>query len=236
MLDAPGPLDRGQRSFYSITPVPEDWTPEQVESALREDNDRMLRLVTIHEAIPGHYLQQAYANRCPRIVRAVFGNGTFVEGWAVYVTQVVIDAGYRADDRALLLVHWKFYLRTVTNAILDIRIHTAGMTREEALRLMMDGAFQERAEAENKYDRARLTSTQLSTYFVGSTELWDLEAERRRRAAGVGPGGGDERGSLRRELPGGFGETPGFGYREHLEALLAHGAPPIPLLRRILLD
>ena len=162
MLDSPGPLDKGQKAFFSITPIPDDWTAEQAESYLREDNDRMLRLLTIHEAVPGHYLQGVYANRCPSIARTIFGSGVFAEGWAVYVTQVMIDVGYGADDPALLLTHWKFYLRAVTNAIIDVGIHTAGMTEDEAVSLMVDGGFQEEAEARAKYDRARLSSTQLS--------------------------------------------------------------------------
>ena len=95
MLDSPGPLDRGQKAFFAITPIPDDWTPEQAETYLREDNDRMLRLLTIHEAVPGHYLQGVYANRCPSLVRAIFWSGVFAEGWAVYVTQVMMDVGLR---------------------------------------------------------------------------------------------------------------------------------------------
>lgn len=235
MLDSPGPLDKGQKAFFAITPIPEDWTPEQAESYLREDNDRMLRLLTIHEAVPGHYLQGVYANRCPSVPRAVFWSGVFAEGWAVYVTQVMMDVGYDADDPALLLTHWKFYLRAVINAIIDIRIHTAAMTEDEAMGLMVDGGFQEEAEARNKYNRARLSSTQLLTYFVGSMQLWEIERERRTHLAIAA---GDARGSSvlpARDLPGGLGETPGFGYREHLESVIAHGSPPISLLRRILL-
>ncbi len=235
MLSSPGPLDRGQKAFFAITPIPEDWTPEQVESYLREDNDRMLRLLTIHEAIPGHYLQGAYANRCPSIVRAVFWSGVFAEGWAVYVTQLMMDLGYGADDPALLLVHWKFYLRSITNAIIDVRIHTAGMTEQEAISLMVEGGFQEEAEARAKYNRARLSSTQLSTYFIGSIEMWELELERRRRLAASS---GDPRGAAavpEPRLVGGLGETPGFRYREHLETVLAHGTPPVSLLRRLVL-
>ena len=103
MLVSPGPLDKGQKAFFAITPMPDDWSEEQRESNLREDNDRMLRLLTIHEAVPGHYLQGVYANRCPSLVRAIFGSGLFAEGWAVYVTQVMMDVGYGADDPALLL-------------------------------------------------------------------------------------------------------------------------------------
>jgi hypothetical protein len=235
MLDSPGPLDRGLRSFYYLTPPSPEWTPEQVESYLREQNDRMLRAITIHEAVPGHYLQLAYANRCPSLVRAIFSSGVFVEGWAVYVTQVMIDAGYRPDDLALRLVHWKYYLRAVANTLLDIGVHADGMTEEAAMRLMVDLSFQEESEARRKWDRARLTSAQLPTYFVGSMELWDLERDVRRRLAAAS---GDPRGADAVPEPrvvGGFGETPGFRYRDHLEAVIGHGSPTPRLLRRILL-
>jgi uncharacterized protein (DUF885 family) len=235
LLSSPGPLDKGQKAFFAITPMPDDWSEEQRESNLREDNDRMLRLLTIHEAVPGHYLQGVYANRNPSLVRAIFSSGLFAEGWAVYVTQVMVDVGYDADDPALMLTHWKFYLRSVTNAMIDAKIHCEGMTEEEAVTLMVDGGFQEAAEARAKFNRARLSSTQLSTYFAGSLEMWEIEREVRRRAAIAS---GDPRGAAAVPEPrvvGGFGETPGFTYRPHLEAVLSHGAPPTALLRRILL-
>jgi uncharacterized protein (DUF885 family) len=235
MLLSPGPLDRGLGSFFFVTPMPAAWTPEQVESSLREDNDRMLRLLTIHEAVPGHYLQLAHANRSPSLVRAAFASGVFAEGWAVYVTQVMMDLGYGADDPGLLLTHWKLYLRTITNALIDVGIHARGMTEQEAVGLMVEGGFQERAAAVAKYERARLSSTQLSEYFVGSVAMWDLESERRRRFAVAS---GDPRGAAAGPAPrvvGGYASTPGFTYREHLAAVLAHGTPPIPALRRILL-
>jgi uncharacterized protein (DUF885 family) len=235
MLDAPGPLDKGQKTFYFMTPPPDDWTTVQVESYLAEENDRQIDLTTIHEGSPGHYLQLVYSNRCPSIVRAVFASGVFVEGWAVYVTQVMMDVGFHAGDAALRLIHWKFYLRAITNAMIDIGIHAGSMTETEAMDLMVRGGFQEESEAGKKWDRARLTSTQLSTYFVGSMEMWNLERERRLRAAVAS---GDPRAAAAVPEPrvvGGFGETPGFVYKEHLESVIAHGSPPIPLLRRILL-
>jgi uncharacterized protein (DUF885 family) len=199
-------------------------------------NARQLRVLTIHEAVPGHYLNGVYANRNPSLARSVLWNGLFAEGWAVYVTQVMLDLGYGADDPGLLLSHWKYYLRAVTNAIIDARIHTAGMTEDEAVRLMVDGAFQEEAEARTKYNRARLTSTQLSTYFVGSMEFQAIEREARRRAAAAS---GDPRGVAavpESRVVGGLGATPGFDYRAHLEACISHGSPPTSLLRQILLD
>ncbi|MBW3613550.1 MAG: DUF885 domain-containing protein, partial [Chloroflexi bacterium] len=165
MLIPPGPLDKGLDSFFAITPPPEDWTDDQVESMLREYNARSLRILTIHEAVPGHYLQLAWSNRCDSLVRAVFGSGVFAEGWAVYVTQVMMDVGYGADDPALLLAHWKYYLRAITNTLMDIRIHTGTMTEADAMEMMVDGGFQERSEATEKWNRARLSSTQLCSYF-----------------------------------------------------------------------
>ncbi|MFP5343361.1 MAG: DUF885 domain-containing protein [Candidatus Limnocylindria bacterium] len=232
MLISPGPLDKGLTSFFAITPMPDDWSPERKESYLREDNDRMLRLLTIHEAVPGHYLQGVYANRSGSLPRSVFWSGVFAEGWAVYVTQVMMDVGYGADDPALLLTHWKFYLRAITNAIIDAKIHVEGMSEERVVQLQVQGGFQEEAEARSKYTRARLSSTQLSTYFAGSMEMWDIELEARRRAAAAV--GADPDAIQPGPLPGGFGETPGFRYREHLERVIAHGAPPTSLLRRIL--
>jgi uncharacterized protein (DUF885 family) len=235
MLDSPGPLDRGQKTFYFMTPPPDDWTAEQVESYLAEENDRQIDLTTIHEGTPGHYLQLVYSNRCPSLARAVFGSGVFVEGWAVYATQVMIDRGYKADDPALLLVHWKFYLRAVINAMIDVEIHAGSMTEAEALELMVRGGFQEDSEARKKWDRARLSSTQLSTYFVGSMEMWRLERDLRIRAAQAS---GDPRGAAavpESRVVGGLGETPGFAYKSHLESVIAHGSPPMPLIRRILL-
>jgi uncharacterized protein (DUF885 family) len=235
MLDSPGPLDKGQKTFYFMTPPPAEWTAEQVESYLAEENDRQIALTTIHEGTPGHYLQLVYSNRCRSVVRAVFGSGVFVEGWAVYVTQVMMDVGFGAADPALLLIHWKFYLRAITNAMIDVGIHAGSMTEAEAMELMVRGGFQEESEARKKWDRARLTSTQLSTYFVGSMEMWNLERERRIRLAMAS---GDPRGASAVPEPrvvGGLGKTPGFTYKTHLESVIAHGSPPIPMIRRILL-
>jgi hypothetical protein len=125
----------------------------------------------------------------------------------------MMDVGYGADDPALMLVHWKFYLRSITNTLMDLRIHAGSMTEQEAMTLMVDGGFQEDGEATNKWDRARLSSTQLCEYFLGSVGMHDLEAEARRRAAAEG-----------RE----------FSYRPFLESVLAHGTPTLPVIRDIL--
>jgi uncharacterized protein (DUF885 family) len=213
MLIAPGPLDRGLASFFAITPVNDSWPAERRESYLREENARQLRLLTIHEAVPGHFLQLAYSNRSASPVRTSFRSGVFAEGWAVYITQVMMDVGYGADDPALMLVHWKFYLRAITNTLMDLRIQAGDMDEAEAMRMMVEGGFQEEGEATAKWDRARLSSTQLCEYFLGSVEMQGLEREARRRAVEAGQA---------------------FVYRPFLEAVLSHGSPSMPVIRDIL--
>ena len=233
-LDSPGPLDKGQSSYFWITPPDESGPPEDVESYLREDNDRMLRLLCIHEGVPGHYLQLAWSNRSTSLVRSIFSNGMFAEGWAVYVTQVMMDLGYGGDDPALMLNHWKFYLRAISNAIMDVEIHTAGMDETAAMELMVEGGFQEPDEARAKWLRARLTSTQLCTYYLGSLEMWDMEVAARQRAAVAAGAGAGAAAVPAQRIVGDLGETPGFDYRRHLESVISHGSPPVKWVARIL--
>ncbi len=171
-----GPLEKNKKTFYYISPTPDDWTPERVESFFREYNDSMLQELTIHEAMPGHYLQLAHANRfrAPTLVRGVVFSGTFVEGWATYAEQLMADAGYGGAE--VRMQQLKMRLRMILNAIIDQKIHTEGMSEQEAIARMKNDAFQEEGEAVGKWKRARLGSTQLSTYYVGNAEMNDIRA------------------------------------------------------------
>ncbi len=173
-LDPPGPLDKGQKSFYAVAPLPSDWSDEQVNSFLREYNLLSIQALTAHEAMPGHHLQLALSNRYPSILRSVLWSGPFVEGWAVYAERLMVDEGYLDNDPLMRLINLKWYLRAVTNAIIDQAIHVDGMSRDAAMKLMIEGGFQEEREAAGKWVRAQLTATQLSTYFVGYQEHIDM--------------------------------------------------------------
>ena len=172
--DPAGPLEKNGATFYAISPTPADWTPARAESFYREYNDYMLQDLTIHEAMPGHYLQLAHANRfrAPTLVRAIFYSGTFVEGWAVYAEQLMAEHGYGGD--AVKMQQLKMKLRLIINAMLDQGVHTTGMTEKQAMDLMMNEGFQEEGEAAGKWRRAMLSSSQLSTYYVGSLEINDV--------------------------------------------------------------
>ena len=172
--DSPGPLEESGETFYAISPTPQDWTPERKLSFYREYNDFMLQDLTVHEATPGHYLQLAHSNRlqAPTKIRSIFSSGTFIEGWAVYSEQVMVEQGF--GGARFKMQQLKMLTRAVINAVLDQKIHAGSMTEQEAMDMMMGQGFQEDGEAAGKWVRAQLTSAQLSTYFVGVTEHNDM--------------------------------------------------------------
>lgn len=202
-LNPAPPLDARGGSEYAISPPPADWTPERAESLLREYNRAMLQILTIHEAYPGHYVQLEYSNRCPSLIRKVLSSGTFAEGWAVYTEQMMLDQGFGEGDLALRLQQLKFYLRAVVNAILDRKMHCDGMTDDEARELLVGRAFQTEGEAAGKIIRAKQSSCQLSTYFVGRTAFV----------------------RLRRSIQRAMGD--GFDLARYHEAVLGEGTIPV---------
>ncbi|KUJ01388.1 hypothetical protein AR275_06590, partial [Stenotrophomonas maltophilia] len=165
--DSPGPLDKNLKTFYAVSPIPDDWNDKQVDSFLREYNSRMIHLLSIHEGTPGHYLEGWHSAKFPSTLRAVLRSGLFAEGWAVYTERMMQEQGYLNNDPLFHLVQLKFYLRTISNAILDQGVHVDNWDREKAMHLMTHDAFQQESEAAGKWVRAQLTSAQLPTYFVG---------------------------------------------------------------------
>lgn len=165
------PLEPQLGAFYWITPIPPDWPPDRVESKLREYSFYKLKLLTIHEAMPGHYVQMQIANDVQppprRLLRSIYGNGPYIEGWAQYAEQMMLDNGFLNHSPEMALTFAKEDLRVIANAILDVRLQMLGMTDQEALDLMEKQTFQEKEEAEAKLQRAKLSSAQLPTYFVG---------------------------------------------------------------------
>jgi uncharacterized protein (DUF885 family) len=170
-FNAAPPLQPELGAFYWITPIPKDWPKERIESKLREYNNYGLQHLTVHEAMPGHYVQLEYANdvqpKSRRLLRNVFGNGAYVEGWAVYAQQLMTDQGYADSSPGMRLTWYKQLLRVLANTILDIRLQTMGMTDQQALDLMIKDTYQEKEEATAKLQRAKLSSCQLPTYFAG---------------------------------------------------------------------
>jgi len=205
-LDSALPLDPMGISTYAVSPPPTTWGEDRVRSFLEEYNEHMLQVLTIHEAYPGHYVQLEYSNRCPSLIRRVLQSGVFIEGWAVYTEQMMLDQGYGDGSLALRLNQLKFYLRAVANAILDHKMHCTMMSDEEAFRFLTEDAYQSEGEVRLKIIRARQSSTQLSTYFVGRMAHYRLRQQ------------------IQREL----GEQ--FELGRYHEAVLDHGSVPMKYL------
>src|SRR5438128_6335696 len=208
--DSPGPLEQNGKTFFAVEPTPTDWSKERKESFFREYNNYMIRDLTVHEAMPGHYLQLAHANefRAPTLVRAIFRSGSFIEGWAVYCEQMMAEAGYGRPE--VKMQQLKMRLRVICNAILDQSIHAGNMSEQQALDLMMKEGFQQEGEAVAKWKRARLSSTQLSTYFIGVTEHLDLR-DRAKIKAGAA-----------------------FDLKKYNNDVLAFGSPPVKYIRELM--
>jgi len=209
------PLDPNAEAQYWVTPIDPTTPADKAESKLREYNNWVLKWLTIHEALPGHYVQAEHANEIQpltrRLVRGIFGNGAYVEGWAEYIAQVMMQQGFAKGDPRYRISYLKVWLRAVGNTVLDVRMQTMGMTDDQAMSFMMNDAFQTRAEAEGKLQRAKLSSTQLPTYYVGTSEWWKL------RHAYEAAKGKD------------------FTLAEFHDRALDQGALPVPWLENILL-
>ena len=213
--DSPGPLETSAlATFIAVSPTPADWPAQRVASFYREYNRHMVHNLMVHEAMPGHYLQLQHSRRfagSDTAIRAALRSGSFTEGWAVYAERIMAEQGYpgEGDPRVVRMQQLKMQLRTIINAILDARVHGHGMTEAEAMALMTGRGYQEEGEAAGKWRRAQLTSAQLSTYYVGYCEISDLADNL--RAAG-----------------------PGLAGQQVHDRMLAHGSPPVRLLRTLI--
>ncbi|MCH8614539.1 DUF885 domain-containing protein [Sphingomonas sp. SM33] len=207
--DMPGALEKDQRGYYDVMPIPPDWSDEQANSFLREYNKWALHELTIHEAVPGHLLQLAHSNLYKSKLRAVLQSGPMIEGWACYGQDVMADAGFLNRDPRYLLAHYKFQMRMPVNAIIDQDFHVGKLTREQAIELMTKQAFQQEREAAGKWVRLQLSSAQLPTYFVGYEEWKDFRAAAEKQ--------------------------PGFNLRKFHDSALSHGSPPVRFIRELTL-
>jgi len=208
-ISAPGPYDKNANTYYNVGSL-NGWTAERAESYLREYNDYVLQILNIHEAIPGHYTQLVYSNQSPSIIKAIFGNGAMIEGWAVYAERMMLESGYK-NSPEMWLMYYKWNLRTTCNMILDYSVHSKNMSKEQAMSLLIDEAFQQEAEAEGKWTRVSVSQVQLCSYFAGYTEIYDF------------------REMLKKEK----GAT--FNLKNFHEKFLSYGSAPVKYIKELML-
>lgn len=209
-ISAPGPYDRNANTYYNVSPLT-GYSKEAAESYLREYNHYILQILNIHEAIPGHYTQLVYSNNSPSLVKSIFGNGAMVEGWAVYSERMMLENGYGNNEPEMWLMYYKWHLRTVCNTILDYSVHVLDMSEDDAKKLLIDGAFQQVAEADGKWRRVRLTQVQLCSYFTGYTEIYNLRSEIQKK------------------------EGNAFNLKKFHEDFLSYGSAPVKYIRQLML-
>lgn len=210
-ISAPGPYDKGGNTYYNVSPLT-GYSPEAAESYLREYNKYILQILNMHEAIPGHYTQLVYSNQSPSLVKSIFGNGAMVEGWAVYSERMMIENGYGNNEPEMWLMYYKWHLRSVCNTILDHDVHVNNLSEADAMKLLMDGDFQQTAEAQGKWRRVKLTQVQLASYFTGFTEIYDLREEIKKIL-------GDK-----------------FDLKAFHEKFLSYGSAPVKYIRELMLE
>lgn len=218
-ISAPGPYDKGGNTYYNVGSL-SGWDKDRAESYLREYNHYILQILNIHEAIPGHYTQLVYSNQSPSIIKSVLGNGAMIEGWAVYTERMMLENGYGSDSTTapgeaspeMWLMYYKWNLRSTCNTILDYSVHAKNMSKEDALNLLINEAFQQKAEAENKWKRVSLTQVQLCSYFTGYTEIYEFREELKKK----------------------MGDS--FKLKDFHEKFLSYGSAPVKYIKQLMLS
>ncbi len=216
-INAPGPYDKNGNTYYNVGSL-SGWDKDKAESYLREYNHYILQILSIHEAIPGHYTQLVYANQSPSIIKSIFGNNAMIEGWAVYTERMMLENGYDGDrginsteaSPEMWLMYYKWNLRSTCNTILDYSVHTKNMSKEQAMNLLVNEAFQQQAEAEGKWKRVSVTQVQLDCYFTGYTEIYDF----------------------RQELKNKMGNS--FNLKKFHEQFLSYGSAPVKYIKELM--
>ena len=209
-ISAPGPYDKNGNTYYNVGSL-SGWDKEKAESYLREYNHYILQILNIHEAIPGHYTQLVYANQSPSIIKSIFGNGAMIEGWAVYTERMMLENGYGNNEPEMWLMYYKWNLRTTCNTILDYGVHVNNLSKDFALNLLINEAFQQKAEAEGKWKRVSVTQVQLCSYFTGYTEIYDFREELKKKM-------GDK-----------------FNLKQFHEKFLSYGSAPVKYIKMLML-
>ena len=210
-VSSPGPLDPMANTYYNATPL-DGFSAERAESMLREYNDWTIQILDIHEAIPGHYTQLMHANKSRSVVKSLFGNGSMIEGWAVYGEKMMLDAGYGGGTPEIWLAWMKWNLRAVMNTVIDYEIQTMNLSREETVAKLTRDAFQQETEATEKWRRATFTQVQLVSYFNGYTEITALRDEMRAKQGSA------------------------FSVKAFNNKFLSYGSAPVRLIRELMLE
>ncbi len=211
-MDPPGPFETvATEAYYYVTPPEPSWTPEEQEEWLSRFDYHTLRDVSIHEAYPGHYVHFLHMQHAPTDASKALSSYAFIEGWAHYCEQMMVEAGYGNHDPRLRLAQLREALLRDCRYIVSIKMHTHGMTVEEATRFLLEHGYMDELPARREAQRGTFDPGYLN-YTLGKLQILKLREDYER-----------EKGME-------------FSLRAFHDELLAYGAPPVPLLRKLLLQ
>ncbi len=207
-IDPPGPLEKGIPSIYYIAAPDPTWSKEKQAEYIPGVDDLMF--TSVHEVMPGHFLQFLHANRAPSVFGRMFVGYAFAEGWAHYSEELMWEAGLGDGNP-------EFHVGQLSNALLRdcrflsaIRLHTADMTIEQSTRFFQTACFQDAGTAEQQARRGAYDPAYLN-YTLGKLMI------RKLRADWTATHGGRD------------------GWKAFHDAFLEFGGPPIPLVRQAMM-
>jgi hypothetical protein len=206
-LLAPGPYETAGNYAAQVTPIPDDWPADQVQSFLEELNNFYLYFLTVRNIYPGSFVPLYFTRQYPSVIRRMFPNMPLIKGWPLYVEEMLIYSGFGNYDLRLRLNQLKLQLKTVIDFQLELNIHQGGMTKEQAIQYMTRGGFQTQAEAERRWNRILLKPGDIAYTYIGIQEIWDMEKDYKKLK----------------------GEA--FSQKEFLQKLLSYGGLPIRHLK-----
>lgn len=208
-MDTPGPFEApGLDAFYYVTPVEPEWTPEHVEEHLRMFNRYTTAIINVHEAYPGHFLQFLYMPRVTSKVRKLMYTTANVEGWAHYTEQMMVDEGFGGGDPRVRLAQLQEALLRDCRFVAAIKLHTQGMTVDQATALFVERGLQERANGHEEAMRGTYDPMYLA-YTLGKLQIQQLRDRYLARTGG--------------------------GLRDFHDAFVAQGGLPVAFVEKVIL-
>jgi uncharacterized protein (DUF885 family) len=209
----PGPFEsKPSRAYYYLTDVDRSWSPDRQKEHLRDFNIPTLWNISIHEVYPGHFLHFRHLRQVDSKVRksTLFAPASFVEGWAHYCEQMMVEAGFRRGDVTIRLGQLAEALVRLARFVVAIRLHCEDLSVEQGMRFFRDEAFLEEATARREAERGTFDPTYL-VYSLGKLMMLKLRRDYKEQQGGK------------------------YSLRAFHDAVLSQGSAPFWALRRLLL-
>lgn len=211
-MNSPGVWERkASEAYYNVTPAESSWTETQRRDHLAFFNRYAASIVSVHEALPGHYYQFLALKKVPSRIRQTLTSGSNTEGWAHYCEQMAIEEGFGGGDPRYELAQLSLAIQRLGRFVAGISLHTQGMTYDQAVELFEKRCYMARVNAEREARRGTLDPTYL-VYTLGKWHILDLRDEVKQKLGSR------------------------YDMRAFHDAFLAQGGSPLPVVRAGVLE